>query len=222
MAEQKIGARSLPSRLGVIVVLAAVSGSCLVGRVWTVDYKFDASALRSGSGETALSTLSTRHVGDEVDLIAADERAEFAFRIEPGRIQVSAQNRGAEAFLLDLAGASYIDASGQTHRLVVIDPETAEGRDLEVQPGSTTRLSLWPKDWTRDGPDGRPSVWKGDSPLGGSTIAERSREEALDRRRQDIGKSFEVILPIRISDARVLYRFRFTVSELVARRTWWA
>jgi hypothetical protein len=204
-------------RLGLVAVLASVGAGCFVGRVWMVDYKFDTSAVRDASGRETV--LSTSRVADEVDLTAEDDHAAFAFRFEPGRIRVSIRNRGTEALSLDLDEASYVDASGQTHRLFLFDRDLAQERGLEIQQRSTADLSLWPRDWTRSCPEG-PCVFRGDSPLGGSTIEENSREKALAQRQQDMGKRFEIVLPLRIADERVSYRFRFTVSELVARRIW--
>lgn len=220
MGEQMTSVRSL-LRLSCVAFLAAVGASCLVGRVWMVDYKFETSALRSASGSE--TGLSASRAGEDIDLIAMDERAEFSFRVESGRIGVSIQNRSTEPLSLYVADASYVDPSGRTHGLLFLsNKKLVQDRALEVGPRSTIELSLWPKDWNHGWYKGRPSVWSGDSPLGGSTIEETTREKALEKRAQDIGKGFEIALPLGISDERVTYRFRFMVSELVARRTWWA
>lgn len=124
---------------------------------------------------------------------------------------------------MSLADAAYTDSSGETHRLsVIVNDDPVEEDALEVGPRSTVRLSLWPKDWSRGSSDGRPVVWKGDSPLDGRSTIETSRDRALADRQGDVGKGFEVLVPLTTREGRVSYRFRFTVSGLVARRTLWA
>jgi len=194
-----------------------------MGSVWKVQYRFETTALRSASGHE--TTLSASRDGDGIDLIASDDRAEFSFRVHSSRsnwIEVSIHNRSTEPFSLNLADASYVDPSGQTHELHFLsNSELVLDRTVEVGPLSTVELSLWPKDWNHGWWDGRPAVWNGDSPLGGSTI-EDTREKALEERQGDIGKAFEIVLPTGSGDHRVSYRFRFVVSELIARKTAWA
>jgi len=72
----------------------------------------------------------------------------------------------------------------------------------------------------RDGSDG-PSTWSADSPLGGLTVY-GSRTEALAARESDMGRSFEIVLPVLAARGPCVYRFRFTVAELRAKEIPWA
>jgi hypothetical protein len=186
-----------------------------------VDYRFETSALRASAGTEA--ALSTGPDGEEVDLLVTDAPVRFAFEVEPGRIRVRVENQGSEDLFLDPADASYVDGRGQEHRLFVFEHDPATEPTSRVPGHSTASLSLWPEGWHHGEHEGRPAVWRGDSPLDGeSTIEETSSERALANRRQDVGRSFEIVLPVRIAGREVSYRFRFAVAELVARRTWWA
>jgi len=208
-------------QLALIVLCVSLGAGCLVGRVWMVDYSFDSTALRVHASEEI--ALATSQVGDEVDLLATDERARFAFRVAPGRIQVSVENRGPEPLSLNFADAAYVDANRKTHGLhVFVDDALLQDPAMEVLPDATMQFSLWPKDWSHGWHDGRPAIWRGDSPLGGTTIEGTSREKALANRREDVGKSFEIVLPLGTRHERTVYRFQFTVLGLVARRTSWA
>jgi hypothetical protein len=207
-------------RLGFLAVLASIGAGCFVARVWMVDYRFETSASRTESGTE--TTLATSAAGQE-DLAAGDDPARFAFEVEPGRIRVRVENQGTDALFLDVADASYVDALGQKHRLSVVDQDAAPVLTLKVPGRSTARISMWPEDWNHGQYKGQPLIWRGDSPLdGASTIEETSRESALEKRRQDIGRDFEIVLPLRIAGRRAFYQFRFAVAELIARRTWTA
>ncbi len=214
-----MNARTLPRR-GLVAIVASLGAGCLIGRVWMVGYRFDASALREASGTE--SAFAVEHVGDGADLIATDDRVESVFRIGPSPIEVSIRNLGADPLVLDTAEVLFIDSERAVHHVIDTSRDLSRQPVVEVPPRATNRLSLWPEDWAREGSNGRPSVWIGDSPLGGSTIEEESREKALSNRQKDVGKGFEVVLPMRIGHERVSYRFRFTVVGLVARRTLWA
>jgi len=186
-----------------------------------VDYRLQATTIRHVAGiETTLTTTSNLK---DVDLIAMDERAKFSFRVEPGRIIVSIENRSSNAQTVELSNSFFVDDSDKTHELFFrTKDELVQEREIEIAPQSTLNLSLWPKDLNHGTYEGQPQVWRGDSPLGGSTIEETSREKALANRATDVGKSFEIVLFLRTQEGVASYRFRFTVLDLIARKTWWA
>ncbi|MCP3982705.1 MAG: hypothetical protein GY716_25720 [bacterium] len=204
-----------------VVALAVVlcTTACLIGRVSLVDYKYDTSALRMTAGIDA--PLQTTADGTETDLIVEDGATKFLFRVFPGRIYVTIVNNDERALRLDIADATHVDSDGHRRRLFVFGQESEKQETLVISPGSTVDLSLWPEDWVRRY-KGRPITGKADSPMGGKTMVEASREEALEAKKDDVGKSFEVHLPFRRDDASVDYVFRFEVSSLFATRIWWA
>jgi hypothetical protein len=208
--------------IALAVVCTTTGTGCFVSRVWVVDYELDPAASRSRAGEEV--TLSTsRGEDDEADLIATDERAQFVFRVEPGRIRLSVTNRGSEPLTLRFAEATFVDAAGKTQGLhTFVDDATLRDPTAEVGPGATRQFRLWPEASVRRRSNGSAGVSRADSPLGGSTLHETSRVAALANRSDDVGKSFEIDLPIGSADERTTYRFRFTVEELVARRISWA
>jgi len=208
-------------RAGLVTLLAVCSVDCLIGRVWMVDYHLQATTLRHVAGiETTLTTTSNL---EDVDLIATDERVKFSFRVEPGRIRVSIENRSSDAQSVELANSFFVDASGKSHDLFFLTKDKlVQEREVEIESDSTLNLSLWPKDFNHGTYEGQPLVWRGDSPLGGSTIEETSREKALANRATDVGKSFEIVLPLRTQERVASYRFRFTILDLIAKKTWWA
>ena len=90
---------------------------------------------------------------------------------------------------------------------------------------------MWPSDWAREY-EGRVSTGRSDSLLGDGTLSpdERrifiyeggSRSDAIANRSLDIGKSFEINLSLNRGESRMVYRFRFTVTGLFAKKIWWA
>lgn len=84
--------RRLVGGLALAALVAAVGTSCLVGPAWMVDYGFETAASRTDAlGEIPVSTSP---IDGDVDLPASDEHVEFGFRVEPGRILLSVENRG--------------------------------------------------------------------------------------------------------------------------------
>ena len=200
-----------------LLALAAIGCSaCLAGYRWTIDYDYATSSFRSLSDvETRLATEA-----DTDDLIVHDEIARFSFRVEPGSILVSIRNGLSTDLRLDLQDAYYVDIDGDMHKLFVSATQDGHELSANIAPEATLDLFLWPDDWMRDSSDG-PSTWRADSPLGGLTV-EGSRAKALAARESDIGRSFEIVLPVLAGKHRYVYRFRFTVTELHAKRIWWA
>ena len=204
---------------GAAVALFTCS-SCLIGIARTVDYEFATSATRLTSGvETPLDTSSS---GRAVDLIASDDIASFSFDVRLGSIIVAIRDKASQPLRLLLEEGRYTDSQGKEHRLYVAGPRQRGKAPDRVEPGSEVKVFLWPQEWMRCCIGGRPNTWVSDLPFDGGIIAERTREEALERGSRYIGRTFEILLPVDLGTTRHLYRFRFTARSIHAHRILWA
>ena len=221
--------RHRKTSLSLALLCVVTSGACLVGPAWMVDYEYSTSALRGGTTDAEVS-LVTSNRGREIDLLAGDNVAQFSFAVSPGNIVVSIENRQSEILNLNLEDASFIDSEGNVHPLFAWAVSDSGRREAlakidgvrQVKGGSTLKLSLWPKEWTRERSDGQPYTWKGDSPFGGGRTVAPSRSKALEGRKEDIGQHFEIVLPVQVGLKAYSYRFIFTATALRLKRTLWA
>ena len=101
-------------------------------------------------------------------------------------------------------------------------PLAAAPAQLPEVPLPTLKLSLWPKEWTREGSDGQLSTWRDASPFGGGSTVAPSRSKALEGRKEDIGQHFEIVLPVQVGLKAYSYHFIFTATALHPKRTLWA
>ena len=209
-------------RFLLLTVLILGNASCLIGRVWMVDHRYEAVAMRGQrGGEVPLRIISS---GDKTDLVAVDGDTKFSFEISPGKLLLKIHNNGAEALRLDLDEAYFLDPQTEKHELTVVQVESFQQRVYRIPPHGTLELRLWPTDWARKN-KGRLHTWIGDSLFGGSTIYEPvsdSKQKAISNHQEDIGKSFEVHLSLRSGEHLVPYRFKFTAKGLFATKVWWA
>ncbi len=197
-----------------MLVLASCTG-CLVGPVRIVDHSYATSASRlTSSVAVALETTSK---GRRVDLTAGDDIASFTFRVRPGKILATIRNEGAEPLWLVLEEARHVDPEGEWHELYVAAPDRRGAPQHRVEAASEVTIFLWPRDWLREESQYGPGIYRGDSPLSGESTVGKARE-----RKRDLGRGFEILLPVEVGATRYLYRFRFTVRKVHVKVILWA
>ena len=175
--------------------------------------------------------IRTTEKGDETDLNASDDDVEFFFRVTNGRLAVTIRNKAKQSLSLDLGESSFVDATDQVHTLSIVGQTPGHQETPAIEPGSKLEISVWPSDWAWEY-KGRVSTWRSDSLLCDNRRGDRnrsgtiyeggSRSDALANRSQDIGESFEINLSLNRGESRMVYRFRFTVTGLFAKKIWWA
>jgi hypothetical protein len=200
-------------------VVLALSTSCIAGFRAQTEHHWRLEAVKSTTAsDGGISTSLSVHRRE-----AQDEDCLFAFHVRPGRISVSVSNKTEGALTLHAHGARHGAPDGVSRALVVV-PTPWEGEPpSEIGPGATEKVFLWPRDWLRSGHDGKPATWKADSPLDGELVGGgSSKREVLSNARADIGRSFEITLPVRVGQDERLYRFTFTVDDVDVEFISWA
>lgn len=199
--------------LWLIGLLLGTSVSCLIGRVWTVDYTVTVVARKlTPQAEKAIATRT----GRDNAIIASDTDVELSVKLVAGEIALTIQNEGDSSIFFDPKDSEYVDVAGERHRLDVIGPSGASGATpAKIRKGEEEQYSMWPESW-------KDEYTRADSPIDGETIAERRRERAVSRGSEYVGRCVTLIIPMKVEGERCLYSFEFEVSSIDLRRIWWA
>lgn len=203
--------------LGLALVL---STSCLGGFVWTLDYSFDATAIRLDNGGSTELTGAGNARG--ADLIVEDEVLSFSIDVGPGGMTIEARNRGSSPIELLLDETTFVHSDGHESPLLATTSDRRPGGHRSVDPGSKLTLSVWPEEWLDSAGYAERGPVRASSPVDGGLIVEPTPSEAEARGRSHLGRQLEIRLPVRWQEEKHSYQFRFTVVGLAPKRISWA